>query len=111
MVFTVGGASQIFTATASSGTLTADATSCNGIAAVTGGGGTSPQQFTVSPTAVGSCTFSVVDGGNSLLVPVVVNATTTPNGVIVSPSALSFASPSAAGQTVNLTFQGSIGNV
>jgi|SRR5947209_6357101 len=111
MVFTVGGASQIFTATASSGTLTADATSCNGIATVTGGGGASPQQFTVSPTAVGSCTFSVVDGANSLLVPVVVNPTTTPNGVIVSPSALSFASPSAAGQTVNLSFQGAIGNV
>src|SRR5947209_6737665 len=77
----------------------------------TGGGGASPQQFTVSPTAVGSCTFSVVDGANSLLVPVVVNPTTTPNGVIVSPSALSFASPSAAGQTVNLSFQGAIGNV
>jgi hypothetical protein len=111
MTFTLGGASQIFTATASSGTLTADATSCNGIATVTGGGGTSPQQFTVSPTAVGSCTFTIVDGGNSLLVPVVVNPSTTPNGVIVSPSALSFASPSAGGQTVNLTFQGSIGNV
>ena len=111
MMFTIGGASQIFTATASSGTLTADATSCNGIATVTGGGGTSPQQFTVSPTAVGSCTFSVVDGANSLLVPVVVNPSTTPNGVIVSPSALSFASPSAAGQTVNLNFQGAIGNV
>ncbi|HWT04464.1 MAG TPA: hypothetical protein VN224_01790, partial [Xanthomonadales bacterium] len=59
----------------------------------------------------GSCTFSIVDGSNSLLVPVVVNPSSTPNGVVVSPSALSFASPNAAGQTVNLSFQGSIGQV
>jgi len=111
MVFTLGGAAQTYTATASSGTLSADATSCSGIATVTGGGGTSPQTFTVTATAVGSCTFSIVDGSNSLLVPVVVNASTTPNGVIVSPSALSFASPNAAGQQVNLTFQGAIGQV
>ena len=111
MTFTVGGASQIFTATASSGTLSADATSCNGVATVSGGGGTSPQNFTVSPSAVGSCTFSIVDGSNSLLVPVVVNPATTPNGVVVAPSALSFASPSAAGQQVNLSFQGAIGQV
>jgi hypothetical protein len=111
LTFTLGGPSQTYTASASSGTLSADATSCNGIAAVTGGGGTSPQTFTVSPTAVGSCTFSIVDGSNSLLVPVVVNPSTTPNGVVVSPSALSFASPNAAGQTVNLSFQGAIGNV
>jgi hypothetical protein len=44
-------------------------------------------------------------------VPVVVKAATQPDGVIVSPSALSFASPNAAGQTVNLSFQGSIGQV
>jgi hypothetical protein len=111
LTFTLGGPSQTYTATASGGTLAADATSCNGIATVTGGGGTSPQTFTVSPTAVGSCTFSIVDGSNSLLVPVVVNPTTTANGVVISPSALSFASPSSAGQTVNLNFQGSIGNV
>jgi hypothetical protein len=111
LTFTLGGPSQTYTATASSGTLSADATSCNGIAAVAGGGGPSPQTFTVTPSAVGSCTFSVVDGSNSLLVPVVVNPSATPNGVIVSPSALSFASPSAAGQTVNLSFQGAIGQV
>ena len=111
MTFTLGGPAQTYTATASSGTLSADATSCNGIATVTGGGGASPQTFTVSPTNVGSCTFSIVDGSNSLLVPVVVNPTTTTTGVIVSPSALSFASPSAAGQQVNLSFQGAIGNV
>jgi hypothetical protein len=111
LTFTIGGPSQTYTATASSGTLSADATSCNGIASVTGGGGTSPQTFTVTPIAVGSCTFSIVDGANSLLVPVVVNPSSQANGVIVSPSALSFASPSAAGQTVNLSFQGSIGQV
>jgi hypothetical protein len=111
LTFTIGGPSQTYTASASSGTLSADATSCSGIAAVTGGGGTSPQTFTVSPTSVGSCTFSIVDGGNSLLVPVVVNPSTQQTGVIVSPSALSFASPSAASQTVSLNFQGAIGNV
>jgi hypothetical protein len=111
MTFTLGGPSQQFTATASSGTLTADATSCNGIASVTGGGGASPQTFTVSPVNLGSCTFSIVDGANSLLVPVVVKSAAQPDGVVISPAALSFASPSAAGQTVNLSFQGSIGQV
>ena len=111
MVFTIGGSSQIFTATASSGTLSADPASCNGIATVTGGGGTSPQSFTVSPVGIGSCTFSIVDGSNSLLVPVSVNPAVQPDGVVVSPSALSFASPNAAGQTVSLNFQGAIGQV
>jgi len=111
MVFTVGGASQIFNATASSGTLSADPTSCNGIASVTGTGGPSPQNFTVSPIAVGSCTFSIVDGSNSLLVPVVVNPTTQADGVVVSPSALSFAAQGAAPQSVTINFQGSIGQV
>ena len=111
MIFTIGGGSQQFTATASSGTLSADATACNGIASVSGGGGGSPQTFTVSPVAVGSCTYSIVDGSNSLLVPVVVNPSTTPTGVTVAPSALSFASPNAVGQQVSLGFQGSIGTV
>jgi len=44
-------------------------------------------------------------------VPVVVKAAGQPDGVVISPAALSFASPSAASQTVNLSFQGSIGQV
>jgi hypothetical protein len=112
MTFTLGGGSQIFTATASSGTLTADATSCNGIATVTGGGGTSPQQFTVTPSAVGSCTFSVVDGSNSLLVPVSVNAPNPgANAVIISPTAMSFASPYGAPQQMSISVQGQPGSI
>ncbi len=112
LTFTVGGASQTYTATASSGTLSADATSCNGIASVSGGGGTSPQTFTVSPLAVGSCTFSIVDGSNSLLVPVVVNsASPAANSVVISPSAMSFASPYAPTQQMSITIQGQPGSI
>ena len=112
LTFTLGGPSQTYTATASSGTLSADATSCNGIAAVAGGGGPSPQTFTVSPSAVGSCTFSVVDGSNSLLVPVVVNAASAAaNSVVISPSAMSFASPYGAPQQMSISVQGQPGSI
>jgi hypothetical protein len=112
MTFTIGGGSQTYTATASSGTLSADATSCNGIASVTGGGGTSPQTFTVSPVAVGSCTFSIVDGSNSLLVPVAVNAASTAgNAVVISRSAMSFASPYAGTQQLTISVQGQPGSI
>jgi hypothetical protein len=112
MTFTIGGGSQTYTATASSGTLSADATSCNGVATVTGGGGPSPQTFTVSPVAVGSCTFSVVDGSNSLLVPVSVNpASIAGNAVVISPTAMSFASPFAPTQQMSINIQGQPGSI
>ncbi|HEY6237148.1 MAG TPA: hypothetical protein VIW69_18745 [Candidatus Elarobacter sp.] len=112
LTFTLGGPAQTYTATASSGTLSADTASCNGIASVSGGGGGSPQTFTVSPVSVGSCTLSIVDGSNALLVPIVVNpSSNASSAVLVSPSALSFASQADAPQQVSLNFQGSVGQV
>jgi hypothetical protein len=112
LIFTVGGPAQTYTASASSGTLSADTASCSGIASVSGGGGTSPQTFTVSPLSAGSCTLSIVDGANALLVPIVVNASSGPaNAVTVSPQALSFASQSSGPQSVTINFTGSVGNV
>ncbi|MDQ6926632.1 MAG: hypothetical protein M3154_10415 [Candidatus Eremiobacteraeota bacterium] len=113
LVFTLGGPAQTYTATASSGTLSADTASCNGIVSVSGGGGASPQTFTVSPLAVGSCTLSIVTGSNALLVPIVVNSAGTTSGaaVFVSPPALSFASPYATPQQVSISAQGSFGQI
>ena len=111
LVFTVGGPAQTYTATASSGTLSGDAASCSGVASVTGGGGTSPQTFTVTPLAAGSCTLGIVDGSNTLLVPIVVNAPSSSNAVLVSPSALSFAAQGSAPQQVSISFQGTVGQV
>ena len=113
LVFTLGGAAQTYTATASSGTLSADTASCNGIVSVTGGGGASPQTFTVTPLAVGSCTLSIVDGANALLVPIAVNAPSSPSstGAFVSPNALSFASPYDTPQQVAISTQGTVGQV
>jgi hypothetical protein len=113
LVFTLGGPAQTYTATASSGTLTADTASCNGIVSVSGGGGTSPQTFTIRPLAVGSCTLSIVDGANGLLLPIVVNSASGPSGaaVFVSPVALSFGSPYASTQQVSITAQGNFGQI
>jgi hypothetical protein len=112
LTFTLGGGAQTYTATATSGTLSADSTSCNGIVTVSGGGGPSPQTFTITPVGVGSCTLSIVDGENAILVPIVVNAPSTAgNAVLVSPSALSFASPYAATQQVSITTQGQPGTI
>jgi hypothetical protein len=112
LTFTVGGPAQTFTATATSGTVTADTTSCNGTVSVTPSGGPSPQTFTITPGTAGSCTLSIVDGAHALLVPIVVNPSSTPSSaVFVSPSALSFASPYDAPQQVSITAQGSYGNI
>jgi hypothetical protein len=108
----VGGTSGSVTVTASSGTLTPDATACANIAAVAGSGGPSPQTFTVAPLGVGSCTLAVVDGASSVLVPITVNA--NPNGgnaLFITPSTLDFASPAASPQQANLTFSGNVGQV
>jgi hypothetical protein len=112
LVFTLGGPAQTYTATASSGTLTGDARSCNGIVNVTGGGGGSPQAFTVTPVAVGSCTLGIVDGSSSILVPIVVNsASPGANSVVISPSAMSFASPYGAPQQMTISVQGQPGSI
>jgi hypothetical protein len=112
LVFTLGGSAQTYTATASSGTLTGDSSSCNGVATVSGGGGGSPQTFTVSPVAVGSCTLGIVDGSSSILVPIVVNSPNpAANSVVISPSAMSFASPYAATQQMTISVQGQPGSI
>ncbi|MEA2721969.1 MAG: hypothetical protein QOJ39_3833 [Candidatus Eremiobacteraeota bacterium] len=108
----VGGTSGSVTVTASSGTLTPDATACANIAAIGGSGGASPQTFTIAPLGVGSCTLAVVDGASSVLVPITVNA--NPNGgnaLFITPSTLDFASPAASPQQANLTFSGNAGQV
>jgi hypothetical protein len=108
----VGGTSGSATVTASSGTLTPDATACANIAAVGGSGGASPQTFTIAPLAVGTCTLVVVDGASSVLVPITVNP--NPNGgnaLFITPSTLDFASRAASPQQANLTFSGNAGQV
>jgi hypothetical protein len=112
LVFAQGGPAQTYTATATSGTLTGDSTSCSGIVSVSGGGGASPQTFTISPLNPGSCTFTIIDGSSAILVPIVVNASNTAaSAVIVSPPALSFSSINAPAQQVSISFQGSVGQV
>jgi hypothetical protein len=112
LVFTQGGPAQTYTATATSGTLTADTAACSGIVSVSGGGGASPQTFTVTPGSPGSCTLSIVDGSSAILVPIVVNASSPPaSAVVVSPPALSFASINAPAQQVSISFTGSVGQV
>lgn len=108
----VGGTPGSVTVTASSGTLTPDATACAGIASVGGSAGASPQTFAIAPLAVGNCTLVVVDGASSVLVPIVVSANPAgANALFITPSALSFASPGAAAQQANLTFSGNVGSV
>ena len=92
----VGGTSGSVTVTASSGTLTPDASACANVAAIGGSGGASPQTFSIAPLGVGTCTLAVVDGASSVLVPITVNA--NPNGgnaLFITPSTLDFASPAA----------------
>jgi hypothetical protein len=108
----VGGTSGSVTVTASSGTLTPDASACANVAAVGGLGGSSPQTFTIAPLAAGTCTLVVVDGASSVLVPITVNA--NPNGgnaLFITPSTLDFASRAASPQQANLTFSGNVGQV
>ena len=79
---------------------------------MSGGGGASPQTFTVTPLAAGNCTLSIVDGSNALLVPIAVNAPNSgTTGAFVSPSAMSFSSPYDTPQQVSITTQGTVGNV
>jgi hypothetical protein len=113
LTFTLGGAPQTYTATVtgSSGPapITFDATACAGIVTVTGSGGISPQSFTATPVGVGTCSVTVVSGSSSFAVPIVVNGSTTSNGLIVNPQALSFASRTAGPQSFTLSFTGNVG--
>jgi hypothetical protein len=108
----VGGTSGSVTVSASSGTLIPDASACAGIASVSGAGGASPQTFTISPLAAGSCTFTVVDGASSVSVPVTVNASGSgQNALFITPSSLDFASQAAPAQQATLSFSGNAGQV
>jgi hypothetical protein len=108
----VGGTAGSVTVTASSGTITPDATSCSGIAQVGGSGGASPQTFTIAGIAPGTCTLVVADGASSATVAITVNA--NPGGasaVTITPTTLTFASPSASPQQAVLNFTGNVGQV
>lgn len=106
----IGGGAGTVTVSASSGTLIPDTTACAGIASITGGGA-SPQTFTITPLSAGSCTLVVVDGNSSVLVPITVNGGGSSNALFLSPSALTFASPTAASQTSTLSSTGNVGPV
>jgi hypothetical protein len=108
----VGGTAGSVTITASSGNLVPDTNACAGIAAIGGGGGASPQTFTIAPLAQGSCTLTVVDGASSIAVPITVGANPSgANALFVSPSAVEFASQNAPTQQATLTFSGNAGQV
>jgi hypothetical protein len=108
----VGGTAGSVTVSASSGTLTADATSCSGIAAVGGSGGPSPQTFTIAGVAPGTCTLVIADGASSTTASITVSANPGgPNAVTITPSTLTFASPNAGAQQSTLNFTGNVGQV
>jgi hypothetical protein len=108
----VGGTAGSVTVSASSGTLTADATSCSGIAAVGGSGGASPQTFTIAGVAPGTCTLVIADGASSANAAITVSANPGgPNALTITPSTLTFASPSASAQHTTLNFTGNVGAV
>ena len=115
LTFTLGGAAQSYTVNVSGGsgpgTVTFDATACNGIATVSGAGGTPPQTFTATPVGVGSCAVTVTDGSLSFTVPITVNAPTSGTGLFVTPQALSFSSRNAPAQSIAISFQGNVGSV
>ena len=108
----VGGTAGSVTVTASSGTIVPDATSCSGIAAVGGSGGTGSATFTVAGISPGTCTLVVADGASSTNVAITVAANPGgPNALILTPSTLTFASPNASAQHTTLSFTGNVGSV
>ncbi len=111
ITLTIGGSPGTFTASASSGTIVPDTTACSGIAQINGAGGASPQTFTITPLAAGSCIFTVADGSSSIAVNVVVNSPGSGAAIFVTPSSMTFASPSAGAQSGTITNTGQVGNV
>ena len=108
----VGGTAGSVTVSASSGTITADATSCSGIAAVGGSGGGSPQTFTIAGVAAGTCTLIIADGASSTNVAITVNPSASgPNALTITPSTLTFSSPNASAQHATVNFTGNVGQV
>ncbi|HZO92803.1 MAG TPA: hypothetical protein VFB22_03460 [Candidatus Baltobacteraceae bacterium] len=107
------GASGTFTVTATSGTIGADATACSGIANVTpaAGGTATSQTYNVSTIAAGTCAVTVYDGAFVFQETIVVSGATPKNAVTLSPPALTFSSPTAPAQQVQVSFTGSVGAV
>jgi hypothetical protein len=115
LTFSLGGQPQSYTVTSTGSggpaQIAFDTSACAGIATITGNGGTSPQSFTATPIGQGTCNVTVISGSSTFGVPITVNGSTTTNGLIVTPSALSFSSHSAAPQNVTIGFQGLVGSV
>lgn len=111
ITLTVGGTPGTFTASASSGTIVPDTTACNGIAQISGAGGASPQTFTITPLAAGSCVFTVVDGSSTIGVNIIVNSPASGAAVFVTPQSMTFATRGAAAQSGTITNTGQVGNV
>lgn len=109
----VGGTAGSVTVSASSGTLTLDATACRNIASIGGSAsGPSPQTYTIAPVAAGNCTLTVVDGSSYVTVPITVGANPGgANALTLTPSTLTFASPAAPVQHTTLSFTGNAGSV
>lgn len=111
-------APQQFTVTSTSGNVAApvlDSASCGGIATISGGGGTLPQTYTVTPVASspgGGCTLVLVSGTNVATLQVGVSPPaggagyTGPTSLTASPSALAFSAPGAAAQSFTVVASG-----
>jgi hypothetical protein len=111
ITLTIGGSPGTFTASASSGNIVPDTTACNGIAQISGAGGPSPQTFSITPLAAGSCVFTVVDGNSSVAANIVVNSPGGGAAVFVTPTSMTFATRGSAAQSGTITNSGQVGNV
>lgn len=107
------GQNATFSASTSSGAISADTTACNGIANVTvaSGAGTTSETWNVAAVGAGTCAVTVYENAFSFQEDIVVTNSGVTNAVTVSPAALNFTSPSAAAQTVHIAFTGSVGAV
>lgn len=92
-----------------------DAFSCNGVASVSGGGGTLPATYTVTPnpaSAGGGCTLVFVSGANTATLGIGVSPPaggagyTGPTSIAAAPSALTFSAAGAAAQSFTVSATG-----
>ncbi|MEA2666416.1 MAG: hypothetical protein QOI11_3360 [Candidatus Eremiobacteraeota bacterium] len=120
---------QTFTVSSSASGVTApviDSSTCtfNGqqIVTITGGGGTLPATYTVTPNAslqqvpgalpgtYGNCTLVFTSGTNTATLPILVGTNSSgPQTLTATPSSLSFAATNAAAQTFTVTGNGGTG--
>jgi len=109
----VGGTAGSVTVTAPSGTFSAEPTACNGVASVAQTSSSAgAASYSVSPIAIGTCQFPIVNGSSSFIVAVVVNTPPSgPGALQLNASTMDFASPSAPPQQGTVNFTGSVGQV